>query len=308
VCGDVARFLADTTERWDGVVVNPPRRGLSPEVRARVAALGAHSVAYVSCNPETLARDLAHFAWLGLGAQRVLPLDMIPLTEEVESFVSLAPVPLPTPRVLHQDADLVVIDKPAHDPTLRRPERTSSLLGRVRALPGCERATPLDLLDGEISGVCVFARSPAAAARWSPASAAAARRYVALARGIWSARGAVKRGRAGESAPRTRYRRLEVALGQSLLEITPSVGDKQQIRRHLASIGHPLVGDSRHGHAATNRHFAERYGLDRTFLHCARIEIAIPGQTPLVFEAPLAGDLASVLAHGKREPSRGPDR
>jgi 23S rRNA (uracil1939-C5)-methyltransferase len=68
------------------------------------------------------------------------------------------------------------------------------------------------------------------------------------------------------------------------------------IRQHLALIGHPILGDERHGHAPTNRYFAEKCGLDRPFLHCARIELAHPNsRTPLVVEAPLPGDLAAVL-------------
>jgi 23S rRNA-/tRNA-specific pseudouridylate synthase len=157
-------------------------------------------------------------------------------------------------------------------------------------------------LDVGTSGVCLFAKTPSAAARWGRALAGAEKRYLALARGVWSARGVVNRALPGERTGRvlsTRYRRLEVTLGQSLLEVVPETGKKHQIRRHLAGIGHPIVGDARYGHAPTNRHFAERYGLDRAFLHCARIEIVIPGDRAHVFEAALAGDLASVLSRAR---------
>jgi 23S rRNA (uracil1939-C5)-methyltransferase len=68
------------------------------------------------------------------------------------------------------------------------------------------------------------------------------------------------------------------------------------IPQHLASIGHPVLGDERHGHAPTNRYFVEKCGLDRPFLHCARIELVRPDSgKPLVVEAPLPGDLVAVL-------------
>jgi 23S rRNA (uracil1939-C5)-methyltransferase len=307
---DASRFAEQARgEGFDAAVVNPPRRGIAPAIRAWLAG-AVPLVAYVSCNPETFARDLADLAVRGLSAERVQPFDMIPLTEEVECVALLARGARPPPIVAYEDDELVVVDKPPHEPTTPQGEHAGSLLDRVRALPGCERSAPLHRLDVGTSGVCVFAKTSAAAGRWSPAIAAADKRYLALARGVWSARGVVHRALAGERSGRvltTRYRRLEVTLGQSLLEVAPESGKKHQIRRHLAAIGHPLVGDARHGHAPTNRHFAERFGLDRTFLHCSRIEIAIPGGPSHRFEAKLAGDLASVLAHA-RGPTAGPDR
>lgn len=308
---DASRFAAHAQagEAFDAAVVNPPRRGIAPGVRAWLAD-AVPLVAYISCNPETFARDLADFSVRGLLSGPIRPIDMIPLTEEVECVAVLGRVARPSPRVVYEDDELLVVDKPPHEPTTPQGEHSGSLLDRVRALPGCARAAPLHRLDAGTSGVCVFVKTSAGAGRWSKALETADKRYLALARGVWSARGVVNRALAGERSGRvltTRYRRLQVALGQSLLEVVPESGKKHQIRRHLAAIGHPLVGDARHGHAPTNRHFAERYGLDRTFLHCARIEIAIPGGPSHAFEAELAGDLASVLSHGQR-PTAGPDR
>ena len=63
-CGDVAGALRgagrEPRERFDAVVVNPPRRGMSPVAREWLARLESPLVAYVSCDPETLARDLDH--------------------------------------------------------------------------------------------------------------------------------------------------------------------------------------------------------------------------------------------------------
>jgi len=76
----------------------------------------------------------------------------------------------------------------------------------------------------------------------------------------------------------------------------PEQGRTHQIRRHLAAIGHAVIGDDRYGHAPTNRFFEEKNGLDRAFLHCVRLELDHPrtGQR-LIIEAPLPGDLRGVL-------------
>jgi 23S rRNA (uracil1939-C5)-methyltransferase len=95
---------------------------------------------------------------------------------------------------------------------------------------------------------------------------------------------------------RTKYRRLAIFAGHGVARVMPDRGRGHQIRRHFASIGHPVLGDDRHGHASTNRHFEEKYGLDRTFLHCVRVELDHPHTgVRLVVESALPGDLASVL-------------
>ena len=87
-----------------------------------------------------------------------------------------------------------------------------------------------------------------------------------------------------------------MASGHSVLRVIPEQGRTHQIRRHLASIGHPVLGDDRYGHAPTNRFFEEKNGLDRTFLHCVRLEFEHPDTgTRHIVEAPLTGDLRAVL-------------
>jgi 23S rRNA-/tRNA-specific pseudouridylate synthase len=185
------------------------------------------------------------------------------------------------------------------------PERAGSLLERVRARPGAGAAVPVHRLDAETSGVCLFARAPGAAAAVQRALAdpAAGKRYQALVRGVGRARGRIARALVEDGRPRpaaTRYRRLSVVSGHALLEVAPETGRTHQIRRHLASIGQPVLGDARHGHAASNRHVFERAGLDRPFLHCAALELPALG---LRLAAPLAPDLAAVLARLAEAPA-----
>jgi 23S rRNA (uracil1939-C5)-methyltransferase len=87
--GDVRRFLAGAGEEPDAVVVNPPRDGLHPDVVSGLVALAPSRIVYVSCNPSTLARDLARFAEGGLRARSVRPVDMFPHTPHVECVTVL---------------------------------------------------------------------------------------------------------------------------------------------------------------------------------------------------------------------------
>ncbi|MBI5361558.1 MAG: 23S rRNA (uracil(1939)-C(5))-methyltransferase RlmD [Planctomycetes bacterium] len=76
-------------ERADLCIVDPPRAGLHPEVPARIAALGAPRIVYVSCNPRSGARDAALFEALGYSLTRVRPIDLFPHTPHVESVLTL---------------------------------------------------------------------------------------------------------------------------------------------------------------------------------------------------------------------------
>jgi 23S rRNA (uracil1939-C5)-methyltransferase len=284
--------------RFDAAVVNPPRRGLPPEVRSALAALAPRAIAYVSCDPETLARDLDHLARLGYAPRAVEPFDLMPLTDAVEC-VALLVRTTPAPcTVLYEDEDVIVIDKPPHLSTTPQGDAQSSLLERVRAEHGLPELAAIHRLDAGTSGVCLLAKHKAAVAPWAAALKTGQKHYTALARGITRDKGSINRplrDGAHEREARTRYQRLEVAGGHSLLRVRPDQGRTHQIRRHLAAIGHPILGDARYGDAASNRHFDMRHGLDRPFLHLARVELAHPkSAAAIVFDARLAGDLATV--------------
>ncbi|GII76421.1 putative RNA methyltransferase [Sphaerisporangium rufum] len=80
-------------ERADVVVADPPRTGLGREVVARVAGLDAARVVYVSCDPATLARDLAWFAERGYHLADLRAFDAFPMTHHVESVALLTREP-----------------------------------------------------------------------------------------------------------------------------------------------------------------------------------------------------------------------
>jgi 23S rRNA (uracil1939-C5)-methyltransferase len=171
----------------------------------------------------------------------------------------------------------------------------------VRRISGAANAVPLHRIDIGTSGLVMFARRAELVPKWQEAMSAPLTRkiYVAATRGVTPSKGAITRElrEDGKLYPaRTRYRRLAVASGHSVLRVIPEQGRTHQIRRHLAAVGHPVLGDERYGHAPTNRFFEEKNGLDRAFLHCVRIEIDHPDtRVRLVVEAPMPGDLRAVL-------------
>jgi 23S rRNA (uracil1939-C5)-methyltransferase len=88
VAGDAATALA-ALDRAEVMVLNPPRKGCSAAVLTEVARLAPRAIAYLSCDPDTLARDLAWLAARGYRTRAVTPFDMLPHTPHVEALALL---------------------------------------------------------------------------------------------------------------------------------------------------------------------------------------------------------------------------
>lgn len=89
-CGDaadVAARLESEGLRPDVITVDPPRKGLAPEVVRSAVAMGPRRVVYVSCDPATLARDVKLFTELGYQPRRAAAVDLFPGTRHVETVV-----------------------------------------------------------------------------------------------------------------------------------------------------------------------------------------------------------------------------
>jgi 23S rRNA (uracil1939-C5)-methyltransferase len=274
---------------------------MSPLAREALGRIAPVAIAYVSCDPDSLARDLAHLGRLGYAPQQVQPVDMIPLTDEVETLVFLRRGREPEPRVLYEDANILMVEKPAHEPSEPDPAWAGSLRSRVRRMPGESAAEVLMGLDADASGIVVIARRAKDIAEWRRALLPPETRtsYLAAVRGVPRAKGVIGgialRG-AEDVAARTRYRRLAVAGGHAILRATSDPSASRVLRRHLAFVGHPVLGDEPYGHAPTNRHFEERAGLDRAFVHRHTIEFTHPSTAERVtIVSRLPGDLRGVV-------------
>ena len=90
--GDAGRFItemAEAGEQLDVVMMDPPRAGSTEEFLSAVCKMSPPTVVYVSCNPETLARDLKYLTTHGYNVEKIQPVDMFPWTEHVETVVKL---------------------------------------------------------------------------------------------------------------------------------------------------------------------------------------------------------------------------
>ena len=234
---------------------------------------------------------------------------------------TLEPIPLPL-AILHEDADLLVLDKPAGLPVhpgagARRPTLVNALLhyGRdLSVIGGVERPGIVHRLDRDTSGVLVVAKNDRAhrslAAQFKARTVK--KTYEAL---VWGtprpAEGIIDRPigrhptarvrmaiRPDGRAARTLFRLREPFDSVSLLEIEPATGRTHQIRVHLSAIGHPIVGDSLYGgvHRRVPGDIRAVTHLQRPFLHAARLVFTHPRDgRRMEFTADLPADLQDVL-------------
>jgi 23S rRNA pseudouridine1911/1915/1917 synthase len=236
-----------------------------------------------------------------------------------------APEPEDLPlRILYEDDDIVVVDKPAGmvvHPAAGHGRGTlvNALLHHVDGLSGIggeKRPGIVHRLDRGTTGVMVVAKHDRAHRELARQfhDREVGKEYVAL---VW---GAMRAGQVLDAAigrdPRqrrrmsTRSRRAKPATtkiiavepysGVSLVRVTIGTGRTHQIRVHLSDAGHPVVGDAVYG-GARKRLPASLSKLDRPFLHAARLTLTHPTTGKrMTFESPLPADLAAVLSAVKQ--------
>jgi 23S rRNA pseudouridine1911/1915/1917 synthase len=228
--------------------------------------------------------------------------------EPEQTQTELEPVDLDL-AVLHRDEHLLVVDKPAgllvHPvPGYRGPTLVQGLLEEVGG--GGIRPGIVHRLDRDTSGLLVVARDDRTLARLQSALRRRKihRSYVALVRGRPpSRRGTIEApiGRDRRDPTRvsldsdaarpavTHFAIAEALSGRTLLDVELETGRTHQIRVHLAAVGHPVVGDPVYGHG-------RELGLDRQFLHAARLRFTHPwSEQEVDVRSPLPADLAMAL-------------
>ena len=90
---DAGKFMVEMAqqgEKADVVLMDPPRAGSTEEFIDSVATLNPSRVVYISCNPETQARDLKYFKTKGYAVKEICPFDLFPWTGHVETVVLLS--------------------------------------------------------------------------------------------------------------------------------------------------------------------------------------------------------------------------
>ena len=295
----VERYLAaDRGEPPDRVVLDPPRRGLAAAVVRALGTAAPARMAYVSCDPETLARDLDALAPLGLVAREACPVDLFALTGEVETLALLERSRVGwRPAVAWSGAEALAAVKPAILPTHPQAPGELSLLAAARAAEEQGELQAVHRLDVGTSGPVLLARGEALR-RLGRAfeSGTVHKEYLALVKGVPRRSGRIRlRAEDGAGEEETRYRLERVVGGYGLVRVLPATGRRHQVRRHLARLGHPVLGDERHGDGRANRFLAETCALARPFLHLAVLSFADEDGTPVRLEQPLPPELELVL-------------
>jgi 23S rRNA pseudouridine1911/1915/1917 synthase len=288
---------AEAGARLDVVVAG--RAGVSRSAAARFPA---------TVDGEAAPKSLRLAAGQRVSVQVLPPAPEAPAAEDVA-------VP-----VVYEDEWLLVVSKPAGlvvHPAPGHPAGTlvNALLSRAGRPAGGDRDRPgiVHRLDAGTSGLMIVAKHGDAHRRLVEMMAAreVRRTYLALVEGapaiptgtIDAPVGRSPRHRrkmavvASGRAALTRYRTLERFADCTLMEVAPETGRTHQIRVHLAAAGMPVAGDRVYGR--TGR-LTLRLGLERPFLHAARLELEHPmtGE-PLRLEDPLPEDLSAALARAR---------
>ena len=223
-------------------------------------------------------------------------------------------------NILYLDDYLASVDKPAgllvHRTGLDAGE-TRFALQMLRDQLG-RPVWPVHRLDKGTSGVLLFALQAEVARTLGQAfeqGHALRKTYHAVVRGWPAEQGEIdhplrrmpddaRNGREEVQAAQTLYRRLaryELPLAQgnfpatraALVELQPLTGRRHQLRRHMKHIAHPILGDATHGKGPLNRAVASHLGLQRLWLHAARLVLTHPvtGE-PLTIESPTGPEWA----------------
>lgn len=217
--------------------------------------------------------------------------DTITLKESSTTTAQLTSV-RPELDILYEDSHVLIANKPPGLPMHRTAEFEDNLVEVGQAYM-IQRATPCKLypvnrLDRGTSGAVILAKSSSSAAIYGRQvkETGLDKLYLALVWGTPENNGVIKEALDGKESE-TRYNILLAGENCSLLAVTPISGRMHQIRRHLASIGRPVVGDKRYG----GGDLAELSGFA---LHSFRTTLALAESGTLTVCAPLSDELLNL--------------
>jgi tRNA pseudouridine65 synthase len=221
-------------------------------------------------------------------------------------------------KIIHWSSDYIAIDKPAGLLVHRSPfarQATEFALQILRDQIG-QRVYPCHRLDRPTSGVLLFAINQEAHRHAQDAFAAqeVEKTYLAVVRGWIKGSGRIDYALRNEEEPHKvhdavtdytglRQSNIKVPVGRyltarfSLIELRPKAGRTHQLRRHMAHLRHPILGDTRHGDGVQNRFL--RSHCDQQMLMLRAVGLTMPhfrdGAAPLDLQAGADPDFEDVL-------------
>ncbi len=215
--------------------------------------------------------------------------------------------------IIHEDKDLLVINKPAGMAVHGGSGVSFGVIEVLRAMRPEGTFELAHRLDRETSGCLIIAKRRPALRKLHASfrEGTVEKRYLALLVGHWD-HGAVAVGAAlkknqvrggermvtvdtedGKSAL-SHFRPLETQRDASFMEVIIETGRTHQIRVHAAHLGHPVAGDEKYGDGEANKRFS-RLGLKRMFLHASSLAMPHPNGDTLAVSAPLDDELREFL-------------
>lgn len=223
---------------------------------------------------------------------------------------------MPSPLdIIYQDEQLVAINKPHGLLVHRSPIAADASEFALQLLRNqlSRHVYPAHRIDRKTGGLLLFAFDPGVDTLLKTAFAERRiqKTYIAIVRGYAPTSGLLDYALRNEQGQlreaQTRYQRLAqaelpVAFGKhpssrySLMQLEPLTGRFHQLRKHMAHLRHPIIGDRPHGCNKQNKLFKERWQMDTMLLHARRLCFAHPlSGEEVVLEAPVQAEFSRML-------------
>lgn len=213
-------------------------------------------------------------------------------------------------EILYQDSDIVAVNKPHGLLVHRSPIAADTDIFAVQLLRDQlgQKVYPVHRLDRKTSGVLLFALNDETNRLMQVqfANGRVKKKYQAIVRGFTDDVGEIdyplKKDDGTIQEAFTSYvtlqrREVPFSIGKhgtsrySLVELTPTTGRMHQLRKHMAHIFHPIIGDRPHGCNKQNKFFKDQYGMLTMLLHAAQLE----------FTHPVSGEVVKISAECQPE-------
>jgi len=207
-------------------------------------------------------------------------------------------------KILYEDDNIIAVDKPEGISSIKENNKSAETVHSILQKEFDEKLFIVHRLDKDVSGVMLFAKNSSTHKFLNKQfeNHLIEKKYIALVHGIISENtGLINKkirqfgsGRMGVDEikgkeSRTKFDVLERFNSFTLLKLIPETGRRHQLRVHLYSIGHPIVGDLHYGEKSLQKNFS------RLMLHAEEIEFFIEDEKKMKIKSPLPESFLNIL-------------